>query len=282
MRTSLAFGALAFVALAGCQEMKTEEERRSIDPINIIDEANLNDLMLTVGDPNAAVAYFREAVSREPDRADFKRGFAVALSNAHRYQDAAVVFQQLEEGVGLSDDDKVEYSLVLTRLERWGEAERVLNSVGSSYETARLYILKGVLHDHNEDWILADAAYGRALELSSQPAIALNNWGVSQMSRGDLPGAISTFEQVVYLEPSMFDAKNNLVLARGLTGDYRLPPISVSETEKAILYHNLALLALRNGDIEVAKGLLANAVETHPLYYPEAAEKLKALERAGV
>jgi tetratricopeptide (TPR) repeat protein len=118
--------------------------------------------------------------------------------------------------------------------------------------------------------------------LSAQPAVALNNWGVSQMSRGDLPGAISTFEQVVYLAPSLFDAKNNLVIARGLAGDYRLPPISVSETEKALLLHNLALIALRRGDVDVAKGLWADAVEVHPLYYAQAAEKLRALETAGI
>jgi len=282
MRTTLALGALAVFTLAGCQEMKSDEERRAVDPINIIDEANLNDLMLTVGDPESSVSYFREAMARDPSRVDFKRGFAVSLSRAKRYHDAAVVFSELDKEVGLSDDDKVEYAFALTKLERWSDVDRVLNSVSPSYETARLYLLRGIQHDQNKDWVLADAAYGRAVELSAQPAIALNNWGVSQMSRGDLPGAIKTFEQVVYLDPTMFDAKNNLVIARGLAGDYRLPPVSVSETEKAILYHNLALIALRRGDTAVAKGLLASAMEVHPLFYPEAADKLKALERAGV
>ncbi len=282
MRKALALGAVVVFALAGCQEMKTTEERRTVDPINIIDEANLNDLMLTVGDPESSVAYFREAMNRDPERVDFKRGFAISLSRAHRYHDAATVFAQLEEASALSNDDRVEYAFTLTKLERWDDANRALSGVDSNYESARLYILKGMFHDQQSDWILADAAYGRALELSAQPAVALNNWGVSQMSRGDLPGAISTFEQVVYLAPSLFDAKNNLVIARGLAGDYRLPPISVSETEKALLLHNLALIALRRGDVDVAKGLLADAVEVHPLYYAQAAEKLRALESAGI
>jgi tetratricopeptide (TPR) repeat protein len=282
MRKTLALGAVAVFTLAGCQEMKTTEERRTVDPINIIDEANLNDLMLTVGDPESSVSYFREAMNRDPERVDFKRGFAISLSRAHRYRDAATVFSQLEEASALSNDDRVEYAFVLTKLERWDDANRALSGVDSNYESARLYILKGMFHDQQSDWILADAAYGRALELSAQPAVALNNWGVSQMSRGDLPGAISTFEQVVYLAPSLFDAKNNLVIARGLAGDYRLPPISVSETEKALLLHNLALIALRRGDVDVAKGLLADAVEVHPLYYAQAAEKLRALETAGI
>lgn len=282
MRTPLALGVLAVFALAGCQEMKTTEERRTTDPINIIDEANLNDLMLTVGDPNDSVAYFREALAREPDRVDFKRGFAVSLSRAKRYHDAATIFGQLEDEVGLSNEDKVEYAFTLTQLERWDDADGVINGVSPTFENARLYILKGMIHDQRKDWVLADASYGRAMELSAQPAVALNNWGVSQMSRGDLPGAIETFEQVVYLEPGMFDAKNNLVIARGLAGDYRLPAISISETEKALLLHNLALIALRRGDTDVAKGLLADAVETHPLHYALAADKLRALESAGI
>ena len=278
----LALGAVVILSLAGCQEMKTTEERRSSDPINIIDEANLNDLMLTVGDPNDAVRYFREAVNREPDRVDLKRGFAISLSRARRYHDSAVVFGQLEGQNVLSNEDKVEYAFALTQLGRWDEVDRALNSVDSTYESARMYILRGMYHDQNSDWVLADAAYGRAMELSAQPAVALNNWGVSQMSRGDLSGAIETFEQVVYLQPDMFDAKNNLVIARGLAGDYRLPPISVSESERAQLLHNLALIALRRGDVDVAKSLLTDAVDTHPLYYAQAVDKLRALETAGI
>lgn len=282
MRKPVALGVIAVLILSGCQEMKSEAERRTVDPINIIDEANLNDVMLTVGDPNTSVAYFREALSREPDRADLKRGYAVSLSNAKRYQDAAVVFAQLQSQDALSNDDKVEYAYALSRLERWDDADEVLGTVESSYETARFYILKGMYNDQQKDWVLADAAYGRAMDLSAQPAVALNNWGVSQMSRGDLPSAISTFEQVVYLEPSLFDAKNNLVIARGLAGDYRMPPISVSETEKALLLHNLALIALRKGDVDVAKGLLAESIEVHPLHYAQASDKLRALESAGI
>ena len=282
MRTPIALGALAVFVLTGCQEMKSDAERQAVDPINIIDEANLNDIMLTVGDPNTSVSYFQNALARDPGRTDLKRGYAVALSNAGLHRDAAFVFAQLDEEDALNNDDKVEYAYTLSRLDRWDDAKDMLGGVESSYETARLYILEGMYNDQQKDWVLADAAYGRAMELSAQPAVALNNWGVSQMSRGDLPSAISTFEQVVYLEPSLFDAKNNLVIARGLAGDYRMPPISVSETEKALLLHNLALIALRRGDVDVAKGLLADSVEVHPLYYSQASDKLRALESAGI
>lgn len=282
MPKPLALGAVLILALTGCQEMKTTEERRTVDPINIIDEANLNDLMLTVGDPNDAVKYFRQALNREPDRLDLKRGFAISLSRARRYHDAATVFAQLEGEGALSNEDRVEYAFALTQLERWDDADAALNRVDATYESARMYILRGMYHDQQSDWVLADAAYGRAMELSAQPAVALNNWGVSQMSRGDLSGAIETFEQVVYLQPDLFDAKNNLVIARGLAGDYRLPPISVSEAEKARLLHNLALIALRRGDVDVAKSLLTDAADVHPLYYAQAVDKLRALETAGI
>jgi hypothetical protein len=50
----------------------------------VIDESNLNDIMLTVGDPNEAVAYFTKAAAENPDRIDLKRGLGKSLVRAGR------------------------------------------------------------------------------------------------------------------------------------------------------------------------------------------------------
>jgi Tfp pilus assembly protein PilF len=54
----------------------------------------------------------------------------------------------------------------------------------------------------------------------------------------------------------------------------------MTETEKALLLNNLGVIALRTGRTDVAKGLFAEAVETHPQHYAAAASRLAALESA--
>ncbi len=80
---SLALGSV--IALAGCESKMTDEEvERAVAGVNVIDESNLNDIMLTVGDPKEAVAYFTRAVRLEPERTDLKRGLAKSLIRAGR------------------------------------------------------------------------------------------------------------------------------------------------------------------------------------------------------
>ena len=63
-----------------------------------------------------------------------------------------------------------------------------------------------------------------------------------------------------------------------MQGDYRWPIVTVNEVERATLLHNIAVIALRRGDPEQAKGLLTMALEAHPRHYYAAAEKVAALE----
>ena len=76
----------------------------------------------------------------------------------------------------------------------------------------------------------------------------------------------------------LFSAKNNLAIARGLQGNYQLPVVPMTETEKAIMLNNLGVIAVRRGEAKIAKGLFVAAVETHPQHYEEAAGRLSALE----
>jgi hypothetical protein len=76
----------------------------------------------------------------------------------------------------------------------------------------------------------------------------------------------------------MFTAKNNLVLARGAQGNYTLPVLHMTQVERAELLHTLGLSAIKRGDVEIGKGLLRNAIETHPQHFEAAATALAALE----
>lgn len=281
MMNRLNFAALGLVAFAAACAQPSDgldPETRDSESMNVIDAANLNDLMLTVSDPDDAVNYFREASQREPDRVDFRRGYALSLARARRYPDAVRIFEQLDREGHANDEIRLEYAHALARLERWEDAEAQMVLVSPELETPRRYLIVAMLADQAADWDAADRAYESARLLSANPANILNNWGVSRMSRGQYEAAEQLFTEALAHNPRMFSAKNNLAVSRALQGVYRLPLVSVNEEERATLLHNIGVIALRRGDTEQAKGLFTMAVEAHPRFYPAAAEKLAALE----
>lgn len=265
--------------LAACSGLPSSVSDK-IDPLatNVVDEANLNDLFLTAGDPAAGVNYFESALKKEPDRAEFRRGLAISLARAKRYPESARVYQEMVTLNQAQPVDQLEYAFVALRLEKWDDAAALIRALPGGLNTPRRHLADAMLADHGGDWAAADAAYARAEQLSPNPSEVLNNWGVSQMSRGDLPGAVRTLERATSYDSRLFSAKNNLALARGLQGNYQLPLVPMTDTEKAIILNNLGVIATRRGDIEAAKGLFATAVATHPQHYQAAAEKLAALE----
>lgn len=266
----------AVAVLAACTQ--TMEEREQKIPKNVIDAAKLSDLLLTAGDPEESVKYFQSALAKEPDRADFRRGLAVSLSRSKRYPEAARVYQEMIALNQAEPEDNLEYALVSARLDKWTDTQALISQLPAGYNSARRHMAEGMLADHQKDWAAADAAYARAETLTTNPANVLNNWGVSLMSRGDFSSAASTFERALSFNSRLFNAKNNLAIARGLQGNFRLPVVPMTETEKAIILNNLGLIAIRKNERRIAKGLFAAAVDVHPQHYPEAADRLAALE----
>jgi len=70
----------------------------------------------------------------------------------------------------------------------------------------------------------------------------------------------------------------NLMLARAAQGNYQLPLVRMTEAERAQLLHTAALAAIRQGETDVGRGLLAQAIETHPQHFEAAVRALNALE----
>ena len=62
------------VALSACERSADAEVQRALKDVNVIDDSNLSDIMLTVGDPEEAVSYFQRTADQNPDRIDLKRG----------------------------------------------------------------------------------------------------------------------------------------------------------------------------------------------------------------
>ncbi|MEO0358037.1 MAG: tetratricopeptide repeat protein [Pseudomonadota bacterium] len=246
--------------------------------LNVIDATNLNDVMLSAADPAEAVAYFQRSSAQDPGRIEFRRGLAASLVRAKRYPEAAAAWQNVLALPNASHDDRVDYADALIRNGNWGAAEQTLNQVPPTVETYRRYRLEAMVADSKEDWTRADSFYQTAAGLTTTPAGVLNNWGYSQLSRGNFAQAEQLFGQALQHDPQLFTAKNNLVMARGAQRRYELPVIPMTQIERAQLLHTLGLTAIKQNDISTGKTLLREAIDTHPQYFEAAARSLAALE----
>lgn len=277
----LAVSLAGAMALAACAD-KSEDEtvERAFQDVNVVDESDLNDVMLTVADPNEAVNYFTRTASEDPDRIDLQRGLAQSLVRAKRYSEAVPAYARLVQRADATDQDRVDYADALLRSGDWARAEEVLNQVPPTFETFKRYRLAAMIADGNKEWEKADSFYETAVGLTTRPAGVLNNWGYSKLTRGDFPAAERLFADAIRQDPTLFTAKNNLILARGAQRNYNLPVIPTDQTERAQLLHTLGLAAVKQGDVATGKSLLRQAIETHPQHFEDAVRSLRALEES--
>ena len=257
---------------------KDADVERALKGVNVIDETNLNDIMLTVADPNEAVDYFRRASRQDPDRLEFQRGLGKSLIRARRATEAAVVWKKVVAHDDATSDDRVDYADALIRTGDWDQAEIELDKIPPTFETYKRYRLEAMVADSNREWKRADAFYETAVGLTTKPSGVLNNWGYSKLTRGDFADAEQLFTEVITYDQELFTAKNNLALARGAQRKYELPVVPMTQVERAQLLHTMGLSAVKQGDVAIGKGLLREAIDTHPQHFEAAVRSLRALE----
>lgn len=269
------------VALAACDSSKEADVERAMKDINVIDESNLNEIMLSVADPNEGVAYYKKAVLSDPSRMEFHRGLASSLVRAKRPSESLASWNTIVNSSESSSTDQVDYADALIRSNKWDEAETMLNQVPPTFETFKRYRLEAMIADSNKEWSTADSYYETAVGLTTTPASVYNNWGYSMLTRGDYSRAEKLFGNAISYDPKLFTAKNNLVLARGAQRNYQMPIVPMNQEERALLLHTMALTALKQGNTSTAKGLLKEAIDTHPQHFDAAVRSLKALEEGA-
>jgi len=266
------------LALAACDQTRSADVDRALDGVNVIDETNLNDIMLTSADPEDAVAYFRRASRENPDRMDLRRGLAASLVRAGHHTEGATTWRAIVTSDAVTDQDRVDYAGALIRTNDWDEAEAQLDLVPPTFETYERYRLEAMVADSNEEWDNADSYYETAVGLTMRPAGVLNNWGFSHLTRGDFDAAERLFIEAINYDPDLFTAKNNLVLARASRGQYTLPLVEMTQVERAQLLHTMAIAAIRRGDVDIGRGLLEDAIDTHPQHFEAAVRALRTLQ----
>lgn len=280
MRHPVMIAALAGCALAlsGCMGNKDANVSRALKSVNAVDASNLSDIMLTAGDPNEAVAFFERSTQENPDRIDLQRGLAKSLVRANHPDAAIKAWQKVLTMDGATNEDKVLLAEAQIRANRWDAAQATLATVPPTYETFERYKLEAIVADSNKQWEKSDSFYETAVGLTTQPGPVYNNWGYSKLTRGDAKAAERMFAEALSYDPTRFTTKNNLVLARASQHKYDLPVVEMTQTEKAQLLYTAALSAIKQGDVAIGKGLLQEAIDTHPQHYEEAARALAALD----
>jgi Flp pilus assembly protein TadD len=268
-------------ALSGCQKSSDAEVDRAIKEVNVIDESNLNDVMLTVGDPNEAVAYFQKTLGQNPGRIDLTRNLAKALVRAKKPTEAAKAWQAVVASPEATNEDRIGLADAYIRANEWKKAEATLNTIPPTVETYERYRLEAMVADANKKWQKADSFYETAFGLTTQPSGVLNNWGYSKLTRGDFAGAEKLFSEALTYDASNFTTKNNLVLARAAQRKYDMPMVTMTQSERAELLYTAALTAIKQGDVTIGKGLLEDAVDTSPKYFEQAARALETLNNGA-
>ena len=274
---SLCLGSTLVLSACGAQQ-DTAELDAAFKAVNVIDESGLNDVMLNTPDPNEGVRYFQRASAENPERIDLKRGLALSLVRAGKPTQANAVWQQVVDSSEVRDEDRLGYAEALIRSGEWDRAEEQLDQIPPTMESFTRYRLEAMIADANEEWDKADSFYEIAVGLTTTPASTLNNWGYSKLTRGRFADAERMFGESLNYDPTMFTAKNNLVLARGAQRKYDLPIVQMTQVERAQLLHTLGLTAVKQGDTEIGKGLLRDAIDTHPVHFEAAVRSLNALE----
>ena len=131
----------------------------------------------------------------------------------------------------------------------------------------------GVLADLRRDWVASSAAFNRALALRPASPIVLNNLAYSLMQQGRAKEAIPLLERAISAGTDNECARNNLIVARAMNGDY--PNVAgLPQAEAARAFNNAGYGFFLRGDIAIADTLLNRAIATNPLDYPLARANL--------
>lgn len=238
---------------------------------------SIREIMMTVAEPRDAIAFFSRQIEIEPDEIEHHRGLANSLKRGGRNEEAVLAWRKVVAHDDSGPADMVALADALIRTSEWTAAKVVLNTVPPTHETFLRYRLEAMVADSEQKWDRADSFYETAVGLTTRPAGVLNNWGYSKLTRGDNAAAEQLFVEAITHDSGLYTAKNNLVLARTARGNYALPSVPMTQEERAQLLHTAGVVAIKQGDADLGRSLLEEAIATHPRHFEAATRALESL-----
>lgn len=139
----------------------------------------------------------------------------------------------------------------------------------------------GVYADKSGDYEAAQSHYDAALIHKPDAAHVLNNRGYSKFLAGDLESAVLDLHKAA--DEYGFDrAWGNLAMVYASRGWYEDAVATYQKVmSDANAYKSTGQIAMKNGDYREAEKLLAEAINSSPVYFPEAEENLRQLRKLG-
>ncbi|MGD9980514.1 MAG: tetratricopeptide repeat protein [Hyphomonadaceae bacterium] len=150
-------------------------------------------------------------------------------------------------------------------------------STGMDHSLWRSWNGLGIIADAKGDWTSADAAWSAAIAAAPDRANLHNNKGMSLVQRGQPANAVAAFDAALALDPTLTTASNNRRIALAMIGLYDTALSGVSERDLPAALNNVAVVAARRGDREVADRLLSAAITASPRYYELAVRNLETV-----
>lgn len=68
------------------------------------------------------------------------------------------------------------------------------------------------------------------------------------------------------------------MLVGAAQGEFTLPLVNMTQVERAQLLYTMALAAIRQDRFDLGRGLLAEAIDTHPQYFEASVATQRALD----
>ena len=136
----------------------------------------------------------------------------------------------------------------------------------------------GYYYDSLGIWKLSSEAYEKAMDLNRTSALLFNNRGFSRLLQRRIKESTEDFKTALRLNPRLRIARLNLRLAVAWSGQYERALLGVEKRDLPRILNNVGFVALLNGDLVAAEGLLLRAVETDAAYNVRARKNLNYLK----
>jgi len=171
--------------------------------------------------------------------------------------------------------------LYLENRQREKSAEHLNKAVEIDPALWRSHNALGVLADTSQDYAAAIRHYEAALAVDPDSPLLICNLGYSHYLAGNLDRAEQLYAQALILQPGYPAATVKMGLLYARRADYeRAVEVMGAAMDKAKAYNDVGYVAFKNGDLDVAEALFAEAIRLSPTYYETAQQNQKRVRLA--
>lgn len=197
------------------------------------------------GDYAAAANHYRNLADRRPDDLEATLGLARNLRYSGQGKLAVEVLDRAAPAFG---------ERALFAIER-GKANLAVGNVNEAIEFLagardkdeqnwEIHAALGIAYDLTDAFAKARESYGRALQLSKDNPVVLNNMAISAALAGDVEQAIATLESAPRAARQSPQIRQNLALFYGIKGDMeKAEALAKMDLDEASVRNNLAVFS---------------------------------------